>query len=1267
MNLRKLGFGLIFAAFLPWGCGAPLHSAQSSWDDLRDKASQSDEEIDIIEWYAAELFRPGGLSVEAQKARERLLELQPDGLKAHLLLAIDAEHHGQPSSAVEHYFSALSSARSSDEPDVELYAWYASQQLEDLAGPEFLKDHRSQLQEMVDQPGRLGFRAYADIVELWAFVLSAEAESENIGELLATRLGCSQQMRLAGPFGADDGADIFKPFPAEEPGPWPARFAEEEGALGRPRVLKTAVFGCDVSADEPVLRGVFYSETFLELREEKRLLLTASGATQIWVDDYSVLERDIRQWGVWPRFGTEVRLAPGRHRLLWKSADPSSSLRIMQSDGRSALAEEGVQTTDEINQGYSRTPPLEVRDPNRLMRYIATNDNAPAPISSSFLRYIVASLTLVDGQPDVASVLAAPLIEDGEAATGLSLAFAAELVGADPIYDRSQTRDLQHELEARAVGHDAQLWFPQLKLVVWKASQEGPASAVVPMQELVKQFPEVALVHYQMARLYQNLGWAPELMATVQKLVEQFPEDTDVLQLGIQLATQEGKFELVDKLSKELALLDPDTEIFLTQALQRQDYAQAIVELKKLAERRPERKDIAPRIAEVMARAGDETAAWKRLQSVVEREPRDVHGRLELADAQMAQGREHVLAKALADVVVAGGDPALIEEAIDLVGAMTALEPYRLNALEIIREYESKGRALPGTAARILDYGALWVRSDGSSRFLEHEVVRIQSEEGVKQFTEMSSEGTTLHLRVIKKDGRIFEPEAVAGKATVTMPHLEVGDYVEQERILSQWGDGLGNIYSGPSWFFREPNIAYARSEFVVISPLGKKLEIEAVNGVPAPEVVTGDAFLMHRFRVDDSPASPVEPMSPPAQEFLPRVSVGWGISFDERLRSLSRGVASFLPNDPRIVTIAENIVSAEDATTEVDKARVLYRWVLDSVQKGKEQDGRRVIISRSGSHEQAYVTLCRAVGIPIRWAVAESGIASPTTGPLSRANRPLFPLLVVGSKDDERWLQISTRFAPFGSISSDLIGQKAFLLGGETPQEAVVPPTGVEDTIRYEGEGELARDGSARLALDIVFVGKFAAGLRDGLSQIPPSQLAGIIESRLLGQELQGARLLSHQVKYQDDLDEPLILSLQVEVPGFALPSGNRILLSPNFMPRLSGMTTLARRATPLMIGESNRQSLDLRLRLAPGLVAQPRQSKGAQGGADFFVQDEASSGELHLLREVTTRAGRVAVKDYDAFRAFTALADGDLSSAIRIELSPESVADDRQMAQRP
>lgn len=1287
--LRGCFIGLVaLGALTTSACGKPATSPTASLTELRRSAAASDDAEESANWLLAELLRPGGDAEQAKRARRHLDKVEGRTMTSELARGMDDFLHGRIRAASEEFFAALLLARASKDPRAPLVAWYAALHAQDLSRHvhDFGKKHEEDVELLLRDPGSIGFRAYAVVVDLWARQAFSRAES-NVDDRLSARLGCVQEVGLAGPFGEGMASDILRSFPAEEPGPWPQSWPESPGHP-QPRQLAVERGGCDVAPADAVESGVFYAQTFLELEREEDLILSASGATAIWVDDVLVLERDVRVWGVWPRFGVRVRLSPGRHRVLWKAGDGSTAMRVVHEDGRPWSGK----TSADGALSYVHRAPTVLADPNAIMAYI--RPSGVRDPKDDLTRYLAAYLADREGQPDVATVLFEPLVKDPASATGVCLITAAGFVQGDPIYDQSQTRELVHELEVRATERDPGLWYPRLRAAMWEAEQRGPSEAVGTLAELVQEFPEVAALHNALARTYEQLGWTPELERTIENLVRQFPDDTGAIALGIDLLEARGDHAGVDRLLARLQELDPDSELTLERALGRRDYDAALAELKRLAKRRPSREDLALRIEDVMVRAGNDDHAWKRLEEAIVREPRDVHSRLALADAELVRGEKGALAKALVDAVEAGADPSIIEDAIDLVEGVTELEPYRLDARRVIADFEASGKEHPGTAVRVLDYGAVLIRSDGSSRFLEHEIVRVQSEEGIKRFTELDMGGHTLHLRVIKKDGRVLEPEEVEGKPTATMPHLEIGDYVEQERIISRWGEGETAEYEGPAWFFREEDVAYARSEFVVISPADKPLQLEKANGVPEPTKLQRGMQVIHHFRVDDSPAAPSEPGSPPAQEFLPRVSVGWGLSFDKRIERVSRSLVPLSAVDPRIRRIAENIVrpqtvpaeqqakksgsadgeqkaapkkagaaaqktsgdpsgngkTASKEAEQLRQARALYHWVLDSVQEGDEMDGRRVVVSRSGNRWRAFMTLCEALDIPVRWVLAESRIASPVLGEIGSANRSLSPLLVVGSGKSATWLTIEDKFAPYGTVPGPLRGEKAYILGGLSPEVTRVPQGGAIDRIGYQGTGTLRTDGSARLSIDIVFSGQYAASLRNGLSQIPEAQLKTIIESQLLGQKLPGAELMSYEIVDQEKLDRALVLKVEVEAPQFATRTSGALLLGPPFMPRLTGMTRLSERKTPLLITDTTAQGLDLKLTLPAGTKAIVRKASASHPRSHYEVQDQSGPGYVHLIRDVVTDAGRIQPADYATFQSYTQGADAALTAAIRI-----------------
>jgi hypothetical protein len=53
-----------------------------------------------------------------------------------------------------------------------------------------------------------------------------------------------------------------------------------------------------------------------------------------------------------------------------------------------------------------------------------------------------------------------------------------------------------------------------------------------------------------------------------------------------------------------------------------------------------------------------------------------------------------------------------------------------------------------------------------------------------------------------------------------------------------------GKRYRGPHWFFREADKGYWRSEFVVMAPKDRPVEIETVGKVPAPKTQERGPFV---------------------------------------------------------------------------------------------------------------------------------------------------------------------------------------------------------------------------------------------------------------------------------------------------------------------------------------------------------------------------------------------------------------------------------------
>jgi hypothetical protein len=1260
--LRRLLASTLFVATLA-SCApaAPTAPTTPTHDARKLGPASADGEV-VGRWLLGELISPGGSAEAAQRARARLDELKADGMYASLARALDDSSHGHLEPSARAFIAALRAARSSKDHLAPHIAWYAINHLITLDNttPVAWREAKPWVLETLDAPGSIGWRARGELVDWWSRHGFEDAEA-NLVERAAARYGCATQVRLAGPFGHGAPADRWRTHGPERPGPWPARWPADPQRSLTPQIIKTERTGCTVRADEPPAGGVYYAETFVDVPAAREVILAIQGSLAVWVDDQKVLTRDLRIWGVWPHFGVRLRLEAGRHRIVARLAEPDVSVRLLTPEGLPS----GLESSIDPGPSYSARRPETEDDPNLLDRYLS--EGHADPPADEIEAYLASYLAAIEGQYDVASVLLENLIRDQETATPIALSTAASFTEKDPIYPDSDGRDLARTLREKAVGRDPKLYFPRLWLLLDKADK-GMPEAVRTLRAMVDEFPEVPELGRVLASLYGRLNWRAERAQTTLALLQRFPDDRGAIEAAIPILDESGKAREADALVARLKASHPDSEVDLDRALARHDYPAAIAELKRLGARRPDRRDIADRIASLHVRAGEKTDVLAMLQKALRRSPRDAALRLGLADARFSRGDRGALRQAFASALQEGVGADELRAAIELVEGATELEAYRLDTRKVIEAYEKSADALDGTAARVLDYSALWVHSDGSARMLEHEIIRVQSQEAIGKLAEqhIPQGALPLRMRVLKKNGQTLEPERVEGKPTVTMPHLEVGDYIETEHVISSEGDGEGGRrYVSPHWFFREADIAYWRSEFVVITPTSKPLVVETTGQVPPPAISTEGPLVTRRWRVDRSPAAPVEPGSVPVQEFLPSVRVGWGINLEGQLARMLDASSDELPRDPRLIRVAQRIADDGKPADPAERARRLYRWVVASVEDGRESDGRRVVVGKSGSRAAGFLYLARALGLPIELAVVRDRLRPRDEGPLASAlsfsNLALrFENRCPPGKPAEAdpchtplWFTVGDRHAPWGFLPAELRGQPAYRLVAGLPRDTTTAGGSI-DGIVYDGKVDLRNDGSAVIEFDQRFVGKLGIGLRGNLEQLPEEQLKGVVESRLLARALPGARLVTLDVVDRDNPDKLLTLRMKAEVSDFARRRGNSLIIRPPFLLKVSPLAALETRQTPLLLPEATHSEIRLQIQLPKGstLALPPRSEELKDSDRYLRLRDSAEGDLLRLDRVLDVPAGRVQLDEYPAFRQFTLAVDELASREVVVNL---------------
>lgn len=1189
-------------------------------------------------------------------ARQRLDVVKHDGMWGSVARAVIDEAHGDPGSAAESYVVALTASAPSTEPEAPLVSWFAARRLLGLRGSvaDLYAKHRSTFEMLLDHPGQIGWRAVAELEE-WRAV-EVYDKAEKTGDVydaeVLLRVGCARGVRLAGPFGHGSAPDRLRSFAAERPAPWPVAWAADPMRGSVPHVLSVTQRRCLAVADEQVQDGVFYAEAFFTTQGDRELLVAVQGALAVWIDDSLVLSRGIQEWASWQRFGAHVLVGDGRHRVMARVLAPAASVRLLNPNGTAARLE----TDGDARAPYAIQPPQMLADPNPLEAIVGAATTGAMATVSPLYAALAADAAHAEQMDDVASALIEPLTVAQDAGA-LALEMASAFVAGDPSLPDDARAPRARALRDRALTRDPRLWHARLTAILHDAEQHGLPDAVDPLRQLAAEVPNEPEVLERLAHVYGRLGWRGERLRTLADLAQHFRDDVSALHAYLEALDEDGPAAEADKVAARIKKLDPDAEVDLDRALASRDYTQAIAELERLGKRRPERKEIPARIAEVLARSGDPSAAAREIEKALAKKPLDARARFRLADGAYAKGDTSALRRALAAALQAGATTEELRAAIDLIEGATDLEPYRKDGQAVIREFaawEKAGHHMDGTAARVLDYAAIWVHDDGSSEMLEHEIQKIQSQEAINSESETEPpNGLVLHLRVIKPDGRVLEPEPVAGKPTLTLPHLEVGDYVELEHVTPQGGDNAkGRQYSSPHWFFREADKGYWRSEFIVITPRNRELEIESRGNVPPAQTKELGTFVERRWRVDLSPPAEVEPDSPPITEFLPSVRIGWGISLDATLARLVDLAAEEAPLDPRLRVKALDVVRGVSEQARDERARRLYRWVVENVQDGKETDGRRVMTGGSGSRQAAFRYMLRLIGIESQLALVKNRLATPPLGKLSEVEQ--YDALVMRFATDAgvRWMTVRDKFAPYGYVPAELRGQPAIVLAPGMPRDTVLAK-GTVDGVSYEGRATVRDDGSATLDLVLTFSGNRAIAWRNALDRVPQARVYDFVEREFVAQSFDGGHVREVKLDSADAVDRPLVMNVRVEVPQFAKPARGGLAVHPPFAPSLGQLAALPERHTPLLRGTSWHTEVRLQVVLPDSTTMPSDMPRGELhfDDASVVLKDVVRGHSIDFERIIDLPAGRVQPGDeYARWQKFVRDADAMLTRDVRV-----------------
>jgi len=521
---------------------------------------------------------------------------------------------------------------------------------------------------------------------------------------------------------------------------------------------------------------------------------------------------------------------------------------------------------------------------------------------------------------------------------------------------------------------------------------------------------------------------------------------------------------------------------------------------------------------------------------------------------------------------------------------------------------------------------------------------------------QIPSGAQVLLLRTLKPDGTQLEPEAIEGKETVSLPGVQVGDFVEYEYLMAQPSRGKSQPgFTAASFYYqvaRQPN---NWSTYYVLAPKGSGMKVDAHNlkGPPGVTKVEGEREVFFHEERRVPPYIP-EPNGPPTgNEFLPFVSVGAGATGNDGL--VSAYADAFLDKG-QITFDVETFAHAASKGLEGRPAlHAVYAAVMEKLSQRDAGLGVSAAASAAqdrGSRLWLLRSSLRALGFDVRVAAVRTFNTDPA--PYLFPNEALLPYvcLKVSWTDEggrqEVWLDPLVRFAPFGELPEAASDKEAYLFPEpgaplektRTPARKPRPAKEVALDLKLSEDGVLEGDGSES------YQGYEAAQLAEALETISPDQREQALQSAL-SRYFGGADLSKLELDFKREVGGKVVVRYAFRAPRFGRrDSDTRLVLSNSAtFPVLLGrrFLQLGMRRTPLFLDSSESSHTLVKLRLPKGWVLrQPLREAKTQSPWGNFVRRESQDGDLLTLEEdYRLEMARVPPKDYDEFAHFAGEVD--------------------------
>jgi hypothetical protein len=587
--------------------------------------------------------------------------------------------------------------------------------------------------------------------------------------------------------------------------------------------------------------------------------------------------------------------------------------------------------------------------------------------------------------------------------------------------------------------------------------------------------------------------------------------------------------------------------------------------------------------------------------------------------------------------------------------------PFAVSSRDFVDAYRDLGTEVD--TVLLLDQAVERIFADGSSLYYYHGLSRANTPVGARRASILQPlpDAYLLKIRVLKPDGKEVVPSDLQqGQGGVVLSDVEPGDVVEEEYVA--WVGPTGASRDGhlPPYIYRfaDPDRAFGLSEYILLVPPDVDLQVDGnLEGLERSEERWKGLRMLH-WRAENVPPMPVEPFAPPAQELIPWLNYGFGVTWQDVGDVVRDRVLAMQRSSPELREWSESVLVG--ATPE-EQLRSLVDALIETVESGGSELSVGETAGESFSRRRGNrLGIVATVLVEAGWDV-DLVLTRPWTDRDQRLKVPTldaFPaaLLRVARGGDVIWFDSREEDGGVGHIHALFQGSDGLMLPLSDAHHPVERIESLPTFPNPELVDEMAAraivdvDGAARIVFTTRVRGIQAGRLLERVESIPQDQVAMVYRQMALAL-FPGADTVDGAI---EETETGATVRLEIRVPG-ACDTENGELVCRSLTlsnPLVPTLASLPERTYPLVLRIPIERLIELDITPPAGwrLKSRPPRRLDAEWGSVAETVAPVDGGRRSILR-VTLPAQTIAPDNYLAFARFCQAVDELATRPPRLE----------------